>query len=658
MQGPFGVLQIDDTLVYFVYGLVFFSLGLAVALHSRERSQLDLARHLTWLAAFGFAHGLHEWAHVFIPIQAAHLPSASIGLLNATRIALLALSFFFLAQFGVLVALPECRLRRLLRLAFGGLLAAWLAWALGLVGNPDAPSFVNAEVWARRGIGAPGAALSALGMLRQARSASAQQLPNISRDFRVAALSFGAYAFVAGLMVPLEDPLAAQWPSYRLKVELLGLPAPVLRSITGLGVVVGIVRGLRIFEIEIDRRLERAERARFEGAERARNAMEAMAVAISEHRDLGRLLDAALGQVMELTGSRSGWLMLSGRGKGRVELRAQRGLAGDGTALAEHVPRKEECPCLVAMARGEAAAFSASERCRIWPGEAPTAGWASVPLMAHGRPVGVMHLVDGDFTPEMLALLASLGRQLGLAVENAELAEEVARKEAARAQLLRKVITAQEEERKRVARELHDQTGQSLTAVIMALGAAREGLARAPRRVSCILDEAREVAVGALGSTRELIMDLRPAALDDLGLGPAVRRLAEELSRKGDVDIAVETGGLDRRLPGEVELAAFRILQESLHNVVRHSGARHASVQIGSNEEELRAEVADDGVGFDLAEATARLETGRGLGLLGMVERAGLLGGEVVVDSAPGRGTRVVVRIPLDHCLSPEEPRA
>lgn len=271
----------------------------------------------------------------------------------------------------------------------------------------------------------------------------------------------------------------------------------------------------------------------------------------------------------------------------------------------------------------------------------------SVPLAAHGRVVGAANLVDGEFTAENMALLTSIGKQVGLGIENAELAREVARKERARSELLKKAIAAQEDERRRIARELHDDTGQSLTAVIMALGAISAGMGRVPRKLATMVDDARNVSVQALENTRHMIVGLRPPALDDLGLVPAVRRFAEEVSRAGSTEITIEAGGLPRKLAGDSDVVMFRILQEGLHNVVRHSGARHAWVRLNADAAGMNAEIEDDGSGFDLEDAMAHPETGRGLGIMGMSERASLLGGTVSVESESGRGTRLRVRIPL-----------
>ncbi len=646
MEPLLSVLRINDTIVYSVYGQVFFCLGLVVAFSSRRHSQLDLARQIVWLAAFGLSHGMYEWAYVFIPIQATYLPKEAVDLLSAARAVLLPLSFFFLGQFGCLVALPDGRPRQAARAAFAALLAFWFAWALLGADILDAHAFPG-SAWARRLIGLPASAIAAVGMFRQARIVSSSGLRSIARDFRIAGTSFAAYAFLAGFVVgPVPDPQGAQWPAYSLALQLFGLPAPVLRSLAGLGMAFGIVRGLRIFDVEMDRLLEAVERERLKAAERARSAMESMAATISSHGDLHRLLPAALEQAIHLAGARAGWLTLAGSPLGSFEIMASTGFKPL-TRASEACLALECCPCRAAALLHGAATFPPDTRCAVWLPNGAESTWAAIPLSAHGRVVGVTHLLGDPFTPELLDLLTSIGRQLGLAVENAELAREVERKEAARAQLLRKAITAQEEERRRVARELHDQTGQSLAVVIMTLGAAGERLEHGPKKVSTMVENARQIAVQALESTREMIVGLRPAALDDLGLLPALRRFTEDLERNSHISMSIHANDLTQRLPPDVEVVMFRILQESLHNVVRHAGARRALVRLACSAGVVEAEVSDDGSGFDLAEATAHPETGRGLGLLGMTERAGLLGGRVSVETAPGQGTRVLVNIPL-----------
>ncbi len=215
-------------------------------------------------------------------------------------------------------------------------------------------------------------------------------------------------------------------------------------------------------------------------------------------------------------------------------------------------------------------------------------------------------------------------------------------RELARGELLRKVITAQEDERKRVARELHDETTQALAALLMRVDQAAEAV-RAGRTPE--LDELRTLANRALADVHRLILDLRPSVLDDLGLASAVQWYAERTLAARGVAVRCEFGELPTLTP-ELETALFRICQEAISNVSRHAQASHVLVELRAEGAWLCVDVEDDGVGFDQA-ATAQREGRPHWGLLGIQERAVLLGGRARVDSSPGAGTRLEVRIPL-----------
>ena len=222
---------------------------------------------------------------------------------------------------------------------------------------------------------------------------------------------------------------------------------------------------------------------------------------------------------------------------------------------------------------------------------------------------------------------------------NAQLRE----READRSQLLRKVITAQEDERKRIARELHDETTQSLAVLAMGLEAAQDAIRNG---ITPRLDEVKAVAVRTLEDIHRLILDLRPSVLDDLGLLSAIRWYAERQLESRGISVRCEFGELDRRLPPELETALFRMCQETMSNVARHAQATAVLVQVGVEDGEFRIEIEDDGKGFD-PDAVGKREGRRPWGLLGIRERAEILGGTARIDSAPGKGTRVLVRIPL-----------
>jgi signal transduction histidine kinase len=225
------------------------------------------------------------------------------------------------------------------------------------------------------------------------------------------------------------------------------------------------------------------------------------------------------------------------------------------------------------------------------------------------------------------------------------LANEALRaRELARGELLRKVITAQEDERKRVARELHDETTQALAALLMRVDQASDAV-RAGKTPA--LEELRTLATRALDDVHRLILDLRPSVLDDLGLASAVQWYADRTLSSRGVAVRCEVGELPGLTP-ELETALFRICQEALSNVARHAQASHVLVELRCEGRALCIDVEDDGVGFDLA-AVAQREGRPHWGLLGIQERADLLGGRARFDSTPGAGTRVEVRIPLSE---------
>jgi len=222
--------------------------------------------------------------------------------------------------------------------------------------------------------------------------------------------------------------------------------------------------------------------------------------------------------------------------------------------------------------------------------------------------------------------------------------EELQHKEVSRRRLLDKLIHAQEEERKRVARELHDQVGQSLTALIMRLGSTEEMIPPETDQVKSQLSEICTLATEILEEIRRLMMDLRPALLDDLGLIPAVRSYAETQLGRSQVRAQVEVAGVKRKLPPFVDTALFRVVQEAVTNIVKHAEAQKATIQLRFNASSILATIEDDGKGFNRAEVG---RNGTTLGLLGMEERVNLLGGTWQIESQQGRGTRVAVEIPI-----------
>jgi len=236
-----------------------------------------------------------------------------------------------------------------------------------------------------------------------------------------------------------------------------------------------------------------------------------------------------------------------------------------------------------------------------------------------------------------------------LAAANAALQE----REVVRQQLLRKVIFAQEDERKRLARELHDDTAQMLTALGVRLDLAAEA---PPATRDRELREARTIAKRSLDELRRLMHDLRPSVLDDLGLVPALQWYAERHLKAQGIDVRFDVAPLPARLPVELETALFRAVQEALVNVARHAHADTVVVEIGRRGDRLRLDIEDDGTGFEVAEVAPKPGDMRGLGLMGMRERIELFGGSVEIHSSPGRGTHVAITVPLPETPAPAGP--
>lgn len=206
------------------------------------------------------------------------------------------------------------------------------------------------------------------------------------------------------------------------------------------------------------------------------------------------------------------------------------------------------------------------------------------------------------------------------------------------------ILHAQEEERKRIARELHDETSQVLTSLLISLALVEESVCDDASRAR--IGETRALAHQTLRAVRNISLDLRPSALDDLGLLPALRWYVKEYQQKCGVEVELTSSGLRERLPAEMETALYRIIQESLTNTAKHGHARRVWVTLTDDGLLMRASVRDDGVGFDAAATLRKPWQDRGLGLAGMMERATLLGGAVEIDSEPGAGALMTVTIP------------
>jgi signal transduction histidine kinase len=480
---------------------------------------------MPWLAGFGILHGTHEWVEMFLTIsrQLGQLrDSGSFILLETGRHGLLAISFLCLLEFG----------RRLLRSAVpvagrplvGPLLnnitlmcAALYIGGWGVIWFILQPEWgvrlVTVDSWTRWSTGLPGTLLTAYALLLERRTFVMQGKMGIVRNLTLAALAFLWYAVFAHILGPKTPYLLSAYVNSEVFLETVGIPTQVFRAVMAAVAAVCLLRVMREFELDRQRRLQ------------------------------------------------------------------------DALAAEQQLKQRME----------------------------------------------------------------ALNRELREAArELSTLYEELRQRDEIRLKLLERVVRAQEEERQRVARDLHDTVGQVLSAIIANLATLENKVCddHAPARAQ--VHQMQEYASQALDELHRLITDLRPALLDELGLVAALRWYPHYLGASLPFGVDVQVHGPARRLPPEIEIILFRIAQEALTNVMRHAHATQVTVTLDMRDDsQVTLVVEDNGCGFDVGATLAPTREQRPWGLLGMQERAELVGGTCVIASQLGQGTRVVVTIPL-----------
>jgi len=276
-----------------------------------------------------------------------------------------------------------------------------------------------------------------------------------------------------------------------------------------------------------------------------------------------------------------------------------------------------------------------------------------VPLKAKDRVFGVMNVVSKTprhFTKRDMHLLHSIGDLLGVAVEQAKLQLELKEGMDRYQQLSRQMLTAQEEERRKIARELHDETSQTLSGLAINLQTLiemadkvgihnEEFIGRLKRTQSLAIQINTEVA--------RLMGDLRPALLDTLGLMPAIRQYADSNLKQMDIDVVFEFDDIGQAMLPETEVGLFRWAQGAISNIRQHSEAKNVEISLSRDGGNVTLRITDDGKGFDVSQVKSIEEGGRGAGLFSMNERMLLLGGTCTVESKPGYGTTAVARVPI-----------
>lgn len=478
------------SILYFIYGLSFFSMGLAIILEIGRGSDPRLRHALHYLAIFGLMHGAHEWLEMFQGIRL--LPGTPSGdvLWDSLRLAVLSLSFLSLTAFGASLLAPTEKARRLSLLAPLGQAAVWGFGLLILRGiyTMNTGLWDVADVWSRYTLGVPSALVACAGLVVQQRNFRRAGMARFGRDSLWAAVAFAWYGAVGQVFVRSSPLMPSTVVNQDLFLALVGFPVEILRGAAALVAAVFVIRFLRSFEVEIQK------------------------------------------QIGELQSSR-------------------------------------------------------------------------------------LH--------------------------------EARRREALRGELLKRIVAAQEAERQRIARELHDETGQALTAIGLGLrGVARSVPADADKSKHN-LEHLGDLVEQSLNELQRLIADLRPFHLDDLGLPAALRWYATDVQSRAQLTVKVELEGEPRKIPAPVNTALFRVAQEALTNIIKHAFAEQARVVLRFEERVVSLRVEDNGCGFDIA--TLQNPDRPSWGLLGMQERASLLGGKLRLESRLGKGTVVEVTIPYDQ---------
>lgn len=508
--------------VFFIYGLAFYSLGLALLVESVRSSELGFARSMRLLAGFGLLHGVHEWIDMYehgsIPYYGVPMPLW----MDWLQLALLVTSFVALAAFG------ENLLRRVRGethnswIWTGGLLTFYLlsGFIAQLFYRMDESSWVQSlDVLGRYILGVPSALLACRALWKERSDLLQRGMPAFARMLNWAIGSLFCYG-VIGQAFPASSAI---FPSMVINsdlfLQLFGIPIQLIRALLACVIAVALIQVLRALEVENEARLRSFEQAQIESDRRQNEA------------------------------------------------------------------------------------------------------------------------------------LSRLNEELRVAnLESERLLQEVQRRDALRGELIQRITAAQEAERQRIARELHDETGQVLTGIGLGLRGLATMVADNPQLAAKRLQEIEKMATGAISGLRLLINDLRPPQLDELGLLAALRFMAERIHEMNpSVQIAVQMDAPMCGMPPEIQTTLFRIAQEAITNTLKHAQASQISIDLICRDTPIMI-MRDNGRGFD-PEQVLHARTGRtAWGLYGIQERANLINADVTIDSTPLNGTTIIIRLRDRYC--------
>jgi len=385
--------------------------------------------------------------------------------------------------------------------------------------------------------------------------------------------------------------------------------------------------------------------------------------AISGLMDLDAILLSALDNVLEIIDGTMGGILLLDEATEALSYRVHRGLSA-GFASQMRIPVGQGVTGLVAQTGEPIFGDDLSKDPRAVRTDLLSAegvrGFASIPLTTKGKVVGVLNVLShtpGRFGPDEVVLLSSVGDFLGTAIAQSRLYMQVRRQRERYRALLRHALTAQEEERERIARELHDETSQALTSLSLNLQAVIAMAEMKGIDDQELMDRLKMVhsrTVHAGNEIVRLMKELRPTLLDELGLPAAINRYARDSLEPRGVEVATEFAGMDQRIRPEVEVTLFRVAQGAIGNILKHSGATRATVRVDCDDTECVLRVSDDGRGFDVSQIQGVDPVRGGAGVFTMKERVRLVGGRCKILSRPGEGTTVEARVPLLKDLADE----
>ncbi len=363
-----------------------------------------------------------------------------------------------------------------------------------------------------------------------------------------------------------------------------------------------------------------------------------IAEALNRSTDLSQILHTTLELVTELFGLHTGWVWLMRAENGENYLAAAQNLPA---GLANHPERMEgTCYCLDTFRAGDlngaanVNVISCSRLKRLVEGSDGLRYHASIPLYAHGKKLGVFNVASAGWnrlSPEDLRILYTVGDLLSIAIERARLFAQSAEFGAL-------------EERNRLAREIHDTLAQGLAGITLQLETAdallETGIESA--RTQAAIQQALALARKNLEEARHSVVDLRATPLENRSLPEAIELLVSSAQSRGKIEISHRFTGANQPLPARLETGLYRIVQEALENILRHSKARNASLELVVTPERVELDISDDGQGFDMDE----IPPGH-FGLMGLSERVHLLGGSLNLQSSPGSGTWLEILVPL-----------